>query len=62
MIEHIPDLRLLEAGRLIGKNILRNVVQKLIEDIIERIKIDEVRRILPICRRNALDDVIRDIL
>ena len=34
VIEFVPNLRTLEACRLVGQHILRDVLQELIEDII----------------------------
>ena len=35
VIQHLPDLALLEAGGFVGQHILGNVFQKLVEDIVQ---------------------------
>ena len=56
VIELVPDLRRLKACGLIWKHIFTYVIQKLPEDIVERDKIDEVRRILTIHVLNIFYD------
>ena len=61
IVEFVPDHAVLEPGRLIWKNVLRNVIEELTEDIIECHKIEQFRRILLIDRRDHVDDFIRYI-
>ena len=62
IVEHIPNTALLESCGLIGKNVLRDVVQELPEDVVEREKVDEVRSVLTVCRCDVLNDNIRHVL
>ena len=61
VVKHPPDPAVLKACCLIRKHILRYVIQKLIENIIQCVKIYEVRGILPVGCRNALCHNIGDI-
>ena len=45
VIEHTPDFALLEAGRLVGQHIFRNVLQKFIEHIEQRNEVNQFRRV-----------------
>ena len=62
IIEHSPDFAFLEAGCLIGENILRYIFQKFAENIVESHKVNEVRRILIIGSRDAVDHLTCDDL
>ena len=62
VIEHPPNLAFLKTGRFVGQNIFGHIFQKLIEDVIERHEIDEIRRVLVICGGNAVDHLVGDNL
>ena len=62
VIQQAPDFALLEARRLIGKNILRNVLQEFVENVIQRNEIDQLRRVFGIGSRNVFDYRLRHIL
>ena len=62
VVKHVPDLRLLEADRIVRENILVDVLNELGEDIVERQVIHEFRRILAIRGGNRGQDLVRDVL
>ena len=62
VVEHPPNLAFLEAGCLVWQNILGHIFQKLAENIVESHKVNEVRRILIIGSRDAVDHLICDDL
>ena len=58
VVEHPPNLTFLEAGCFVGQNIFGHILQKLVEDVIERHKVDEIGRVLVICGGNAVDHFV----
>ena len=62
VIKHSPDFALLKARCFVRQLVLRNVIKELFEDVIECNKIDILRRVLTIRRRNIFDHNIRDLL
>ena len=60
--QHLPDLAVLEAGGFVGQSIVRDIVEKLIKNVVERNEIDKFRRIFVIYGGNALDYLCGDIL
>ena len=54
-------MRGFETRGFVGQHIFADVLQELIEDVVERDEIDEVRRILPIDILDILDDGFRHI-
>ena len=62
VIEHPPNLAFLEASRFVGQNIFGHILQKLIEDVIERHEVDEIRRILVIRGGDAVNNLVSNDL
>ena len=58
VIEHPPNLTFLEAGCFVGQNIFGYIFQELVEDVIERHEIGEIRRVLVICGGDTVDHLI----
>ena len=61
IVKLIPNFTLLKARSLVWQHILRDVSQKLMEDIIKRNKIDELRRVLFVNSFDILQDALRNI-
>ena len=61
MIQHPPNLAVPESGGLIGENVFVDIFQKLIEDVVEHDKVNEIRRVLPVSGGNAFDDKLRHV-
>ena len=61
-IQHPPDFALLETAGLIWKHVFGDVLQELVEYVVERVKVNEIRRVFLISCGNALDDDIGNIL
>ena len=62
VIKHSPDFAFLKARCFVRQLVLRNVIKELFENVIERNKIDILRRVLTIRRRDIFDHNIRDLL
>ena len=62
VIEQAPDFTLLKSGRLVRQHVLGNIVQKFMKHVVERHKIDELRRILLIDGADSLNDRLGHIL
>ena len=62
VIKHSPDFAFLKARCFVRQLVLRNVIKELFENVIECNKIDILRRILTIRRRDIFDHNIRDLL
>ena len=62
VVQHIPDFAVLEAGGLIGQDILGNIVQKFAENVVQCEKVDEFRGIFPVGGGDAFEDLIGHIL
>ena len=53
VIQHSPNLAVLETGCFIGKHIFGHIFKKFVEDVIQGYKVDEIRRIFVICCGNT---------
>ena len=62
VVEFIPHLAGLETSRFIRKEILRNIIQKLLENIVKSDKVYELRSILLIDIRDIVNYLLRHIL
>ena len=62
VIEHPPNFAFLKTGRFVGQNIFGHIFQKLIEDVIERHKVDKIGRVFVICGGNAVNYFISNDL
>ena len=62
VIKHSPYSAFLKARCLVRQLVLRNVIKELFEDVIECDKIDILRRVLSIRRRDIFDHNVRDLL
>ena len=62
VIEHSPDFAFLETCCLIRQFVFGNVIKKLLENVIERNKVDVFRGVLTICSGNILDYDVSDFL
>ena len=58
VIEHAPNFRFLKSGCFIGKHVFRNVFQELVEYIVQRYKVQELRRVLVVCSRDVFNDLL----
>ena len=62
IVEHSPDFALLEARCFVGQLVLRNIIQKLFENVVECDKVNILRRVLAVRSRNVLDYDVRNLL
>ena len=62
VIEQAPDFALFKSGCLVRQHILGDIVQKFMKHVVERHKIDELRRILLIDGTDSLNDRLGHIL
>ena len=62
VIEHFPDFALFEAGCLIGQLVRRNVIQKLMENVVKSKEIDIFRRVFTVRSRDVFYHNIGDFL
>lgn len=60
--ELVPDDAVLKAGRLVGEDVLGDVLQKLAEDVVERHVVDDLRGVLLIDRGDHVYDLAGDVL
>ena len=60
--ELVPDDAVLKAGRLVGEDVLGDVLQKLAEDVVERHVVDDLRGVLLIDRGDHVYDLTGDVL
>ena len=58
----VPDDAVLKAGRLVGEDVLGDVLQKLAEDVVERHVVDDLRGVLLIDRGDHVYDLAGDVL
>lgn len=61
IVEHRPNLAVFETGRLVGQNVFGNVVEKFVEDVVERHKINQGGRIFGADGREIFDDGFGDV-
>ena len=61
VVEHVPNLRRLEPRGFVGQHIFADVLQELVEDVVERDEIDEVRCVLAIHILDVFDDGLRHV-
>ena len=62
IIEFVPNKAVFETNRLIGQYIFGNIFQKLIENVVKRDKINELRGVFPVSHRNIIYDLLGNIL
>lgn len=62
IVKHRPNFALLETGRLIGQHVFGDVGKELVEDIVERHKINQLGRIFVVDGRQIFEDGLGDIL
>ena len=62
VVELIPDFAVLKTCRFVRQYVLRYILQKLTEHVVERDEINQFRRILVISSRNVFQNNISDVL
>lgn len=62
VVEHPPNFALLESGRFVWENILRNIFEEFVKNVEKCDKVDEFRGVFVVGGRNAFNDLVGHVL